>query len=186
MDGAREINELHVPIGPPGEADHGIRGRHPQLLHPDFRVKADVIPGRYNTMWFTATKPGSYHIFCTQYCGTKHSAMIGWVTVMEPADYQAWLARRPAGRHDGRERRPSCSPISRATPATSTRAQGRGPSLRKASTASQVLLQRPDGGGRRRLHARVDPQPAGEDRRRASSRSCRPSRGWSPKSSSCS
>ena len=64
---------------------------------PEFRVKADVVPGRYNTMWFTASKPGRYHIFCTQYCGTKHSAMIGWVTAMEPADYQAWLGGGAAG-----------------------------------------------------------------------------------------
>jgi cytochrome c oxidase subunit 2 len=64
---------------------------------PDFRVKADVVPGRYNTMWFTASKPGKYHIFCTQYCGTKHSAMIGTVTVLEPAEYQAWLSGGAGG-----------------------------------------------------------------------------------------
>jgi cytochrome c oxidase subunit 2 len=64
---------------------------------PAFRVKADVIPGRYNTMWFTATTPGTYHLFCTQYCGTKHSAMIGWVTAMSDADYQAWLGGSAAG-----------------------------------------------------------------------------------------
>ena len=63
---------------------------------PAFRVKADVIPGRYNSLWFTATKPGRYHLFCAEYCGTKHSGMIGWITAMEPADYQAWLAGGPA------------------------------------------------------------------------------------------
>ena len=55
-------------------------------------MKADVIPGRYNVMWFTATKPGNYHLFCAEYCGTRHSGMIGTVTAMEPADFQAWLA----------------------------------------------------------------------------------------------
>jgi cytochrome c oxidase subunit 2 len=60
-------------------------------------VKEDVVPGRYQTLWFTASKPGRYHIFCTQYCGTKHSAMIGWVTAMDPSDYQAWLSGGSSG-----------------------------------------------------------------------------------------
>ena len=97
MDGAREINELHVPIGVPVKLTMASEDVIHSFFIPDFRVKADVIPGRYNTMWFTATKPGRYHIFCTQYCGTKHSAMIGWVTAMEPADYQAWLGGGVAG-----------------------------------------------------------------------------------------
>jgi cytochrome c oxidase subunit 2 len=59
---------------------------------PAFRIKADVIPGRYINIWFRATKPGSYHLFCAEYCGTKHSGMTGQVIVMEPADYQAWLS----------------------------------------------------------------------------------------------
>jgi cytochrome c oxidase subunit 2 len=59
---------------------------------PAFRMKKDVLPGRYATAWFQATKTGRYHLFCAQYCGTKHSAMIGWIDVMEPADYQAWLS----------------------------------------------------------------------------------------------
>lgn len=92
MDGVREINELHVPIGRPVKLTMGSEDVIHSYFIPEFRVKADVVPGRYNTMWFTATKPGRYHLFCTQYCGTKHSAMIGWVTAMEPADYQAWLA----------------------------------------------------------------------------------------------
>ena len=62
---------------------------------PAFRVKADVIPGRYNSMWFTAIKPGRYHLFCAEYCGTRHSGMIGWVTAMEPRDFQAWLGGGP-------------------------------------------------------------------------------------------
>src|SRR6187431_2975350 len=97
MDGAREINELHVPIGRPVKLIMGSEDVIHSFSIPDFRVKADVIPGRYNTMWFTASKAGKYHIFCTQYCGTKHSAMIGTVTALEPADYQAWLSGGAGG-----------------------------------------------------------------------------------------
>jgi cytochrome c oxidase subunit 2 len=91
MDGMREINELHVPIGRPVKLTMGSEDVLHSFYVPAFRVKADVIPGRYNELWFTATKPGRYHLFCAEYCGTKHSGMIGWVYVMEPADFQAWL-----------------------------------------------------------------------------------------------
>src|SRR3954470_10427068 len=97
MDGAREINELHVPIGQPVKLIMGSEDVIHSFFIPEFRVKADVIPGRLNTLWFTATKPGRYHLFCTQYCGTKHSAMIGWVTAMEPAEYEAWLGGGTSG-----------------------------------------------------------------------------------------
>jgi cytochrome c oxidase subunit 2 len=59
---------------------------------PAFRVKADVIPGRYTHLWFEPTKPGTYHLFCAEYCGTRHSGMIGQIVVMEPNDYQTWLS----------------------------------------------------------------------------------------------
>jgi cytochrome c oxidase subunit II len=59
---------------------------------PEFRVKADVIPGRYVNIWFQATKPGRYHLFCAEYCGTRHSGMIGEIVVMDPSAYQAWLS----------------------------------------------------------------------------------------------
>jgi cytochrome c oxidase subunit II len=95
-DGQREINELHVPVGRPVKLIMGSEDVIHSYYIPAFRVKADVIPGRYNTMWFTATKPGRYHLFCAEYCGTKHSGMIGWVTAMDPGDYQAWLAGGPA------------------------------------------------------------------------------------------
>jgi cytochrome c oxidase subunit II len=97
VDGQREINELHVPIGRPVKLIMGSEDVLHDFFIPAFRVKADVIPGRYNTLWFTATKPGRYHIFCAQYCGTKHSAMIGWVTAMPPADYQTWLSGGAGG-----------------------------------------------------------------------------------------
>jgi cytochrome c oxidase subunit 2 len=57
----------------------------------------DVIPGRYTSVWFEATKPGTYHIFCAEYCGTQHSGMIGSVIVQEPNDYETWLAGGRAG-----------------------------------------------------------------------------------------
>ena len=79
MDGQREINELHVPVGQPVKLIMGSEDVIHSFFVPAFRVKADVIPGRYNTMWFEATKPGTYHLFCAEYCGTKHSGMIGSV-----------------------------------------------------------------------------------------------------------
>ncbi len=97
MDGAREINELHVPIGRPVKLIMSSEDVIHSFFIPDFRVKEDVVPGRYQTLWFTASKPGRYHIFCTQYCGTKHSNMIGWATAMDPRDYQAWLSGGSSG-----------------------------------------------------------------------------------------
>ena len=92
VDGHREINELHVPVGRPVKLIMGSEDVIHSFYIPAFRVKADVIPGRYNHLTFTATKAGRYHLFCAEYCGTKHSGMIGSVIAMEPADYQAWLA----------------------------------------------------------------------------------------------
>jgi cytochrome c oxidase subunit II len=91
-DGPREINELHAPVG------RAIRLTmiSEDVIHafyvPAFRVKADVIPGRYTTAWFRATEPGVYHLFCAEYCGTQHSGMVGRVIVMAPFEYEQWLA----------------------------------------------------------------------------------------------
>jgi cytochrome c oxidase subunit 2 len=97
LDGQREINELHVPVG----RDVRLIATSEDVIHdwfvPAFRVKADVIPGRYVNIWFRATKPGRYHLFCAEYCGTKHSGMIGQVVVMEPHDYQVWLSGGETG-----------------------------------------------------------------------------------------
>jgi len=91
QDGQREINELHVPVG----RDVRLTMTTEDVIHsffvPAFRIKADVVPGRYSSTWFRATQPGKYHLFCAEYCGTNHSGMIGWVYVMEPAEYEAWL-----------------------------------------------------------------------------------------------
>jgi len=95
-EGRREINELHVPVN----RDIKLTMASEDVIHdffvPAFRVKADVVPGRYTTLWFRATQPGRYHMFCAQYCGTNHAIMGGWVTVMEPAEFQTWLAGGPA------------------------------------------------------------------------------------------
>ncbi|MEZ5416300.1 MAG: cytochrome c oxidase subunit II [Vicinamibacterales bacterium] len=90
--GQREINELHVPTGRPVKVLVTSEDVLHDLYFPAFRTKIDAIPGRYMPLWFTPTKPGRYHIFCAEYCGTKHSGMIGTVIVMEPQQYQDWLA----------------------------------------------------------------------------------------------
>jgi cytochrome c oxidase subunit 2 len=91
-DGRREINELHVPVGRPVRLTLASEDVIHDFFVPAFRVKADVVPGRFTTLWFEATKPGRYHFFCAQYCGTEHSGMIGWVDAMTPEDFQAWVA----------------------------------------------------------------------------------------------
>jgi len=96
MEGRREINELHVPVGRPVKLTMTSEDVIHSFFVPAFRVKQDVVPGRYTTLWFEATKPGSYHLFCAEYCGTLHSGMIGRVVAMEPAAFQAWL-QVPAG-----------------------------------------------------------------------------------------
>ncbi|HXJ42361.1 MAG TPA: cytochrome c oxidase subunit II [Bryobacteraceae bacterium] len=92
MEGAREINELHIPIN----RNIKLTMTSEDVIHdffvPAFRTKADVLPGKYTTEWFRPTKVGAYHIFCAEYCGTKHSEMIGTVYVLSESDYTAWLA----------------------------------------------------------------------------------------------
>lgn len=95
--GQHEINALHVPVGRPVQLTMISQDVFHSFSIPDFRIKREVIPGRYSTVWFQATTPGSYHIFCTQYCGTNHSQMIGEVTAMTPDDYQKWLQSSTSG-----------------------------------------------------------------------------------------
>jgi len=91
-DGRLEMNELHVPVGQPVRLTMASEDVIHSFFIPAFRFKRDVVPGRFATAWFEATRPGKYHLFCAQYCGTRHSNMIGWVYVQTPADYQAWLS----------------------------------------------------------------------------------------------
>jgi cytochrome c oxidase subunit 2 len=89
--GQREINALHVPAGRPVKLILASEDVIHSFYVPDFRVKQDAVPGRYTSLWFQATQPGStHHLFCAEYCGTEHSRMIGTVYVMEPAEYQIW------------------------------------------------------------------------------------------------
>jgi cytochrome c oxidase subunit 2 len=90
-EGQREINELHVPVG----RDVKMIMTSQDVIHsffiPAFRIKQDVLPGRYTVAWFRATKPGTYHLFCAEYCGTQHSGMVGDIVVQEPAQYETWM-----------------------------------------------------------------------------------------------
>ncbi|MFB3916871.1 MAG: cytochrome c oxidase subunit II [Terriglobales bacterium] len=92
QDGQREINELHIPA----YRDVRLTMISQDVIHsfyvPEFRIKADVLPGRYTTIWFRAQRPGRYHLFCAEYCGDQHSGMIGQIVVLEPAQYEAWLS----------------------------------------------------------------------------------------------
>lgn len=92
VSGQREINELHVPVGRAVRLTMASEDVIHSFFVPAFRVKNDVVPGRYRTTWFEATKTGEYRLFCAEYCGTKHAAMGGRIVVMQPAAYQAWLS----------------------------------------------------------------------------------------------
>ncbi len=96
-EGKREINELHIPLGQTVNLTMTSQDVIHSFFVPAFRVKQDVVPGRYTTEWFRATRLGEYHLFCAEYCGTNHSAMIGKVTVMRPVDYQRWLTTGDSG-----------------------------------------------------------------------------------------
>jgi cytochrome c oxidase subunit II len=93
--GQREINELHVPVNQPVRLTMISQDVIHSFYVPAFRVKLDVLPGRYTVLWFEATQTGSFHLFCAEYCGTQHSGMVGRVVVMEPRLYQEWLTQRP-------------------------------------------------------------------------------------------
>jgi cytochrome c oxidase subunit 2 len=96
-EGQREINALHVEEGRPFK----IMLTSEDVIHsffvPDFRIHMDVLPGRYTSVWFQATRPGTYHLFCSQYCGSNHAGMVGKVVVLEKAEYQKWLNRHAEG-----------------------------------------------------------------------------------------
>ena len=91
--GQREIDSLHVPLNVPVMLVMTSQDVIHDFFVPAFRVKRDVLPGQYETLWFTANRIGTYHLFCSQFCGTGHAAMIGAVTVMSGPDYQSWLAQ---------------------------------------------------------------------------------------------
>ena len=91
-EGHREINHLHVPMGMPIKLTMTSEDVIHSFFVPAFRVKSDVLPGRYTSIWFEGEKTGTFRLFCAEYCGAEHSLMIGSITIMEPGDYEAWLA----------------------------------------------------------------------------------------------
>lgn len=94
--GQREINELHVPVGRKIKLIMTTEDVIHDFYVPSFRIKMDVVPGKYTNIWFEATKTGSYRLFCAEYCGTNHSGMIGHVVVMEPREFDNWLSGNTA------------------------------------------------------------------------------------------
>lgn len=95
--GQREINELHVPVGRKVKLTMTTEDVLHSFYVPAFRVKVDVVPGRYTYYWFEATETGEFHLFCAEYCGLNHSGMIGKVIVMEQRDYDNWLSGNVSG-----------------------------------------------------------------------------------------
>ena len=131
---------------------------------PAFRVKADVLPGRYTSLWFEPTTPGRYHLFCAEYCGTRHSGMIGQVVVMEPTEYQVWLSGGPAegslaSAGEKLFQDLACNTCHRPD------AQGRGPVLQGLFGKTQSASERRDVDWSTRRTARIDPESSRKDHR---------------------
>ncbi|MBI2897026.1 MAG: cytochrome c oxidase subunit II [Deltaproteobacteria bacterium] len=97
LEGRREINELHVPVGRPIRLTMASEDVIHSFFVPAFRIKRDVVPGRTSITWFEATRPGRYRLFCAEYCGARHSGMVGWIVAMAPADWARWLRAEVAG-----------------------------------------------------------------------------------------
>jgi len=127
MEGQSEVNTLHVPTGQNIKLIMTSQDVIHSFFVPAFRLKQDVLPGRYTTLWFKATRPGRYHLFCAEYCGTMHSGMGGDIVVMEPQEYAQWMAgsSSPPLQETGHQLFASlgCSTCHR------TDVQGRGPNL---------------------------------------------------------
>jgi cytochrome c oxidase subunit 2 len=126
-EGQREINELHVPVGRDVKMIMTSQDAIHSFFIPAFRIKQDVLPGRYTVAWFRATKPGTYHLFCAEYCGTQHSGMVGDIVVQEQAQYETWMNGGSTGPLSATGERIfaelGCSTCHR------TDTQGRGPNL---------------------------------------------------------
>jgi len=90
-EGRREIDELHVPVGYPVKLTITSQDVIHSFYIPAFRIKMDAVPGRYTSIWFEASKTGTFHLFCAEYCGTAHAGMGGRVVVMKPSEYEQWL-----------------------------------------------------------------------------------------------
>jgi cytochrome c oxidase subunit 2 len=126
--GQHEIDSLHVPVNQPVQLTIISQDVFHSFSIPAFRVKREAIPGRYTTVWFEATATGTYHLFCTQYCGTNHSQMIGEVVVMTPDDFKQWLAGSTSGNSLAQNGERLFSSLS-CTACHNTRPDARGPNL---------------------------------------------------------
>ncbi len=126
--GQHEIDALHIPVGRPIQLTLISQDVFHSFSIPAFRVKREAIPGRYTSVWFQATKPGTYHLFCTQYCGTNHSAMIGQIVAMTPDDYKKWLDESNSGNSLAQNGERLFASLS-CNACHSGRADARGPSL---------------------------------------------------------
>ena len=98
-EGPREMNELHIPVGKSIKLTMTSEDVIHSFYVPAFRTKADVVPGKYTFIGFQATKPGTYHLFCAEYCGTKHSEMGGWIHVLPQDEFDKWLAEKIKNAH---------------------------------------------------------------------------------------
>ena len=167
LDGQNEINELHVPVGRAIKVTFTSEDVLHSLFFPAFRTKADAIPGRYSSVWFTPTVLGEHHIFCAEYCGTNHSGMVGRVVVMEPTAYQAWLTGTVGGGSLAARGERLFSDLACNTCHLSDGSRPwtfAGQQVRR-SRAARV---RRHGPGRRSVSPRVHPQAAGQARGRLS------------------
>jgi cytochrome c oxidase subunit 2 len=88
---------LHAPLGVPVRLVMTSQDVIHSFYVPAFRMKQDVLPGRYTETWFKALRPGTYDLYCSEYCGLDHSAMTGHVVIMAPADYARWARAQPDG-----------------------------------------------------------------------------------------
>jgi cytochrome c oxidase subunit 2 len=136
--GQHEINALHVPTGRAVQLTLISQDVFHSFSIPAFRVKREAIPGRYTTVWFEATTLGTYHLFCTQYCGTNHSQMIGDVVVMTPEEYRKWLVRSDSGASLAQDGERLFASLSCAA-CHNARPDARGPSLANVYGAKLAL-----------------------------------------------
>jgi cytochrome c oxidase subunit II len=136
--GQHEINSLHVPIDQPVQLTLISQDVFHSFSIPAFRVKREAIPGRYTTVWFEATQTGTYHLFCTQYCGTDHSQMIGDVVVLSREDYKKWLASSTSGDSLAQNGERLFASLS-CNACHNTRPDARGPSLANVYGAKLML-----------------------------------------------
>ena len=127
--GRSEIDELHVPTGRAIKLTLASEDVIHSFYVPAFRVKHDVVPGQYQTLWFEPTTPGRYHLFCAEYCGTGHAVMGGWVTVMDPASFEAWLAGGTSPRDTMRDQGEKLFAQYGCATCHAANGAGRGPSL---------------------------------------------------------